>query len=647
MHYMTNENKTKRTEVTLWKKVQCGDLLFGLVANNKSQKPSKTFVSPENFNNTNNVPYFEFDSRPKIEFKIINICNNPDFIPPYIIKQCGVLKKNIKDISSLGVTKSETPAAPIAGTLATTATSSVPAVSTKKFEELELGDKLDLHYIDDEKKKQTMNVTLWKKVKCGNSIYGLVANDQTEPLTITYVDIYNFKNSENNTKTPYYTFLSSPTNNKFDVKKICKFPNSIPEEIEKLCKNNKQNISVKILPKTNWVQATPKLATHTSATPMPTQTPEDTGKTPKKFEELRLGDKLFKHDINKEKPMEVTLYKKVKCGTFEGGLVADIAGNPLNEYVHKSTFNNDTKSVYYTFLSSLKTKFNVNGILSPNQIPQKIIDYCKNKKTEILVITSPEQEPKANWVPWTETNSNRKARLTRENAAKAAKAKGAESSTPTAEKPTPNTPFSPNEKNFTPKTPVQPVIEKPIDIIKVKNARANYSDNFNSFIFNITNFNKFTKLNGKLLENNEKLKIKNYYDNLSLLEQQKFKLILFINDVNQIKQLIHKMNDPSYKNISLNPILYYSFIENMCNGDINCKYILDEILLINKINDDLSKKIINIYISNNYKNIKNILLNFAKNYFWKRNNGTIMSKNNLKKLRSNTKQQIIDIINKK
>ena len=69
-----------------------------------------------------------------------------------------------------------------------------------------------------------MNVTLWKKVKCGNSIYGLVDNDQTEPLTITYVDIYNFKNSENNTKTPYYTFLSSPTNNKFDVKKICKFP---------------------------------------------------------------------------------------------------------------------------------------------------------------------------------------------------------------------------------------------------------------------------------------------------------------------------------------------------------------------------------------------------------------------------------------
>ena len=102
--------------------------------------------------------------------------------------------------------------------------------------------------------------------------------------------------------------------------------------------------------------------------------------------------------------------------------------------------------MYYTFLSSLKTKFNVNGILSPNQIPQKIIDYCKNKKTEILVITSPEQEPKANWVPWTETNSNRKARLTRENAAKAAKAKGAESSTPT-----PNTPFPTNEKNFTPK----------------------------------------------------------------------------------------------------------------------------------------------------------------------------------------------------
>ena len=47
-----------------------------------------------------------------------------------------VLKKNIKDISSLGVTKSETPAAPIAGTLATTATSSVPAVSTKKQKQI-------------------------------------------------------------------------------------------------------------------------------------------------------------------------------------------------------------------------------------------------------------------------------------------------------------------------------------------------------------------------------------------------------------------------------------------------------------------------------------------------------------------------------
>jgi len=321
---------------------------------------------------------------------------------------------------------------------------------------------------------------------------------------------------------------------------------------------------------------------------------------PSNFNQLKLGDKLIMHSIifdkengiHKPKKTYVILWKKVQCHKYLFGVVAynNSEKKPISTFVSPNNFNNTKTMPYFEFLSR-SSNFKVENMIKVedrNYIPVGIKNYCEG--SEIKDISS-----------------------------------GA----------TPSRSVSTGSVSI-------PVGSGTRPGSRTGTKNNNIKSKINSF-----NITKFNTLNGKLLETNEKLKIKNYYDKLLPLEQQKFKLILFINEVNQIKQLIHKINNPSYKNISLNPILYYSFIENMCNGDINCKYILDEILLINKINDDLSKKIINIYISNNYKNIKNILLNFAKNYFGKRNNGTIMSTNNLKKLRSNTKQQIIDIINKK
>jgi hypothetical protein len=162
--------------------------------------------------------------------------------------------------------------------------------------------------------------------------------------------------------------------------------------------------------------------------------------------------------------------------------------------------------------------------------------------------------------------------------------------------------------------------------------------------FNIIKFNIFK---GMPLKTNDKSKIIAYYKNLVPIEQQKFNLIIFINNIDQIRALIDKINRNPEK-INLNLFLYYSFSGNMCQGDINCERILDEIFIINKkITNDVSKKIYNIYISNIYKNIKNILFNFAEDIKVKSIQGKTVKDKKLINLMSEIKQQIIDIINKK
>ena len=106
------------TNVTLWKKVQCEKYLFGVVASNnvkfKFKEPLTSYISPKNFkpknfNNPIEPIYFKFDTRPNIKFKVIDICNDPNYIPPGIKNLCDGYGYEIKDISSPWTTTLLTP----------------------------------------------------------------------------------------------------------------------------------------------------------------------------------------------------------------------------------------------------------------------------------------------------------------------------------------------------------------------------------------------------------------------------------------------------------------------------------------------------------------------------------------------------------
>ena len=100
----------------------------------------------------------------------------------------------------------------------------------------------------------------------------------------------------------------------------------------------------------------------------------------------------FNKTTQKKEEKNVTLWKKVRCGTNTYGLVASELRNPETTFIKSANYNNSKSLPYFIFDSRPTNEFILIDICNkPQYLPKNLVENaCKNK--EMFELTLPEGE---------------------------------------------------------------------------------------------------------------------------------------------------------------------------------------------------------------------------------------------------------------